>query len=129
MLVARLGERWEESMTIVAILCAIGAYVELYVALGERNPWVSLFVGLALAFLSNVAARMAVSEAAAVSMMARHSAMRAISQRITRLLPMFTPAPRRGSSVWPRSRSGVLWVLWRRRVPAALAHALFRAGR
>jgi len=26
-------------MTIVAILIAVGAYGELYVALGERSPW------------------------------------------------------------------------------------------
>jgi hypothetical protein len=74
-------------MTIVAILIAVGAYGELYVALGERSPWGTLFVALVLAFLSNVAARMAVQKAAAVSTTAggsQHSTMRAISQQIAR---------------------------------------------
>ena len=95
MLVAQLGERWEKSMIIVAILCAIGAYVELYVALGERSPWGALFIGLVLAFLSNVAARMAVSEAAAASAKvsgSKHNTMRAIGQRIVRSLSGFTLA-------------------------------------
>ena len=82
-------------MTIVAILFAVGAYGELYVALGERSPWVTLFVGLVLAFLSNVAARMAVAEAATASAIAsgsQHSTMRAIGQRIARSLSVFAPA-------------------------------------
>ena len=82
-------------MTIVAILFAVGAYLELYVALGERSPWVTLFVGLVLAFLSNVAARMAVADAAAVSAIAsgsQHSTMRPIGPRIARSLSVFAPA-------------------------------------
>jgi len=82
-------------MTVVAILCAVGAYLELYVALGERSPWGALFIGLVLAFLSNVAARMAVSEAAAASAKAsgsKHNTMRAIGQRIVRSLSGFTLA-------------------------------------
>jgi hypothetical protein len=82
-------------MTIVAILFAVGAYLELYVALGERSPWSALFIGLVLAFLSNVAARTAVAEAAAVSAMpsgSQHRTMRALGQRIARSLSVFTPA-------------------------------------
>jgi len=78
-------------MTIVAILFAVGAYLELYVALGERSPWVTLFVGLVLAFLSNVAARMAVTEAAIASG-SQHSTMRPIGPRIARSLSVFAPA-------------------------------------
>ena len=81
-------------MTIVAILFAVGAYLELYVALGERSPWGTLFVGLVLAFLSNVAARMAIGEAAAVNAMAsgsQHSTMRAISHRMARSPSVFAP--------------------------------------
>jgi hypothetical protein len=81
-------------MTIVAILFAVGAYLELYVALGEHSPWGSLFVALVLAFLSNVAARMSVAEAAAVNAMAsgsQHSTMRTISHRIARLLSVLAP--------------------------------------
>jgi hypothetical protein len=94
-LVARLREHWEESMTIVAILFAVGAYLELYVALGERNPWGALCVGLVLAFLSNVAARRAVAKAAAVSAIAngtQHSTGRAIGPWIARSLSVFAPA-------------------------------------
>jgi hypothetical protein len=79
-------------MMIVAILFAVGAYGELYVALGERSPWGKLFVALVLAFLSYGAARMV--EAAAFNSMAsgsQHSAMRAISHRIARSLSL--PAP------------------------------------
>jgi hypothetical protein len=36
--VARLVEREEESMTIIAILFAVGTYGGLYDALGERSP-------------------------------------------------------------------------------------------
>ena len=82
-------------MRIVAILFAVGAYLELYVALGERSPWGTLFVGLVLAFLSNVAARMAVANAAAVSAIAggsQHSTMRAIGPRIARSLSVLAPA-------------------------------------
>jgi hypothetical protein len=82
-------------MTIVAILFAVGAYLELYVALGERSPWGTLFVGLVLAFLSNVAARMAVAKAAAVRAIAngsKHSTRRAIGLRIARSLSVFAPA-------------------------------------
>jgi hypothetical protein len=78
-------------MSIVAILFAAGAYGELYVALGERSPWGTLFVALVLAFLSNAAARMAAPEAAAVSPTAsgsEHITMRAISQRIERSVRM-----------------------------------------
>ena len=81
-------------MTIVAILFAAGAYGELYVALGERSPWVTLFVALVLAFLSNAAARMAVAEGAAVNAMAsgsHHRTMRAISHRIARSLTVSAP--------------------------------------
>jgi hypothetical protein len=84
-------------MRIVAILFAVGAYLELYVALGERSPWGTLFVGLVLAFLSNVAARMAVANAAAVSAIAsgsQHSTMRPIGQRITRSRPALGVRPR-----------------------------------
>jgi hypothetical protein len=42
-------------MTIVAILFAVGAYGELYVALGERSTWGTLFVALVLACLSYAA--------------------------------------------------------------------------
>jgi hypothetical protein len=82
-------------MTIVAILFAVGAYGELYVALGERSPWVTLFLALVLAFLSNVAARMAVAEAEAVSTMTsrlQHSGMAMISKRIARSLSALAPA-------------------------------------
>jgi hypothetical protein len=80
-------------MKIVAILFAVGAFLELYVALGERSPWSTLFVGLVLAFLSNVAARMAVADAAAVSVSgSQHSTMRAIGPRIARSLSVFAPA-------------------------------------
>ena len=72
-------------MTIVAILFAAGAYLDLYVALGERSPWGSLFVALVLAFLSNVAARMVVTEAT------QHGTMRAIGQRFARSLLVFAP--------------------------------------
>lgn len=71
------------------------AFLELYVALGDRSPWGTLFVGLVLAFLSNVAARMAVADAAAVSATAggsQHSTMRAIGPRIARSLSVFAPA-------------------------------------
>jgi hypothetical protein len=81
-------------MAIVAILFAVGAYLELYVAFGERGPWGSLFVTLVLAFLSNVVARQAVPEAAAVRALAsgsQHSTMRAISQRIARALSLSSP--------------------------------------
>ena len=74
-------------MTIIAILSAVGAYGEIYVALGERSPWGTLFVALVLAFLAYAAARMV--EAAAVNAMAGgspHSTMRAISHRIARSL-------------------------------------------
>jgi hypothetical protein len=78
-------------MRIVAILFAVGAYLELYVALGERSPWGTLFDGLVLALLSNVGARMAVTEAATVSE-SQHSTLRAIGPRIARSLPVFAPA-------------------------------------
>jgi hypothetical protein len=39
-------------MRIVAILFAVGAYLELYIALGERSPWGTLFVGLVLEHFS-----------------------------------------------------------------------------
>jgi hypothetical protein len=78
-------------MRIVAVLFAVGAYLELYIALGERSPWGALFVGLVLAFLCNVAARMAVTEAATVSE-SRHSTMRAIGPGIARWLPVFAAA-------------------------------------
>jgi hypothetical protein len=39
-------------MRIVAILFAVGAFLELYVALGERSPWSTLFVGLVLEHLT-----------------------------------------------------------------------------
>jgi hypothetical protein len=55
-------------MTIIAILFAAGAYGEIYVALGERTPWGTLFVAVVLAYLSYAAARMV--EAAAVNAMA-----------------------------------------------------------
>jgi hypothetical protein len=82
-------------MTIVAILFAVGAYLELYVALGERSPWSTLFVGLVLAFMSKAAARMAVAKAAAVSAIAngsQRSARGAIGRRIARSLSVFAPA-------------------------------------
>jgi hypothetical protein len=82
-------------MTIVAILFAVGAYLELYVALGERSPWSALFVGLVLAFLSNIAARMAVAKAAAGSAItngSQHSTRRAIGPRIARSLSVFALA-------------------------------------
>jgi hypothetical protein len=78
-------------MRIVAVLFAIGAFLELYVALGERSPWATLFVGLVLAFLSNVAARVAVTQAATVNEL-QHRAIRAIKLRIARSLPTFAPA-------------------------------------
>jgi hypothetical protein len=79
-------------MSIIAILFAVGTFGELYVALGERSPWVPLFAALVLAFLSYGAARMA--DAAAVSGMAsgsQHRTMRAISQRIARSLSVSVP--------------------------------------
>jgi hypothetical protein len=82
-------------MAIVAILFAVGAYLELYVALGERSPWGALLVGLVLAFLSNVAARMAAAQAAAVSTTAsgsQRSTLRAIGPQIARSLSVFAPA-------------------------------------
>jgi ABC-type uncharacterized transport system permease subunit len=78
-------------MTIVAILFAVGAYGELYVALGERSPWGTLFVALVLAFLSSAAARMAVSGS-------QHSTIKAISHRIACSLSV--------SSAPTRPRSG-----------------------
>ena len=80
-------------MRIVAILFAAGACGELYVALGERSPWVTLFVGAVLARLSYTTARM-VADAPAVSATAsgsRHSTMRVISQRIGRSLSVLAP--------------------------------------
>ena len=79
-------------MSIIAILFAAGAYGELYVALGERSPWGTLFGALVLAFLSSAAARMA--EAAALRVMAsgsQHNTMRAISHRIARWLSLSAP--------------------------------------
>jgi hypothetical protein len=74
-------------MTIVAILFAVGAFGELYVALDEPSPWGTLLITFVLVFLSHAAARMAVAEAAAVNAgRSQHSAMRAISQRIARSL-------------------------------------------
>jgi hypothetical protein len=84
----------EENMTIIAVLFAAGAYVELYVALGERSPWVPLFSALALTVLSYAAARVVVAEAAAVNAMAsgsQLSTMRAISHRIARSLSVSAP--------------------------------------
>jgi hypothetical protein len=78
-------------MRIVAILFAVGAYLEFYIALGERSPWGTLFVGLVLAFLSNVAARMVVTDAAIASG-SQHSTMRAIGPRIARSLSVLAPA-------------------------------------
>ena len=80
-------------MTIIAILCAVGAYGELYVALDERSPWVTLSIALVLAFLSNAAARTAVTEAAVGKKTSRlqHITMRAISHRITRSLSVLAP--------------------------------------
>jgi hypothetical protein len=81
-------------MTIIAVLFAAGAYGELYVALGERSPWVPLFAALVLTFLSYAAARMVVAEAAAVNAMAsgsQHSTMRAMSHRIARSLSVLAP--------------------------------------
>ena len=72
-------------MMIIAILFAAGAYGELYVALGERSPWGTLFVALVLAFLSYAMARTV--QAAAVNAMAgglQPSTTRAISHRIAR---------------------------------------------
>jgi hypothetical protein len=88
-------------MTIVAILFAVGAYGELYVALGERSPWGTLFVAVVLACLSYAAGRMVVAEAAVINVMAsgsQGSTMRAIGHRIARSLsvsvidPASTPA-------------------------------------
>jgi hypothetical protein len=82
-------------MMIVAILFAVGSYLELYVALGERSPWGTLCVGLVLAFLSNVAARMAVARAAAIGAVAngsQHGTRWAIGVRIARSLSVFAPA-------------------------------------
>jgi hypothetical protein len=79
---------------IVAILFAVGAYGELYVALGERSPWGTLFAVLVLAFLSYLAARMAVAEVATVNAIAResqHITVRAMSQRIARSLSVSAP--------------------------------------
>jgi hypothetical protein len=76
-------------MTLVAILFAVGAYGELYVALGEDRPWGTLFVALALAFLSYAAGRMVVAEATAINARAsgsRHSTIKAINHRIARSL-------------------------------------------
>ena len=78
-------------MRIVAILFAVGAYLELYVALGERSPWGTLFVGLVLGFLSNVAARIAVAPSATASG-SQHSTIRTIGPRIARSLSVFAPA-------------------------------------
>jgi hypothetical protein len=81
-------------MTIVAILFAVGAYGELYVALGERNPWGTLFVALVLVYLSNAAARLAVPEAEDVSTMAsrsQRSGMGTVSKRIARSLSVLAP--------------------------------------
>jgi hypothetical protein len=79
-------------MTIIAILFAVGAYGEFYVALNERSPWGTLFVALVLACLSYAAGRMAVPDAAAVSAMAsRSQLMRAISHRIARSLSLSAP--------------------------------------
>jgi hypothetical protein len=81
-------------MTIVAILFAVGAFGELYLALGERSPWSTLFAGLILAYLSHAAARMVVAQATAVKAMAggsQHSKMMAISQRIARSLSVLAP--------------------------------------
>jgi hypothetical protein len=80
-------------MTIIAILFAAGAYGELYVALGERSPWVPLFVALVSTFLSYAAAR-TVAEAAAVNAMAsgsQHRTIRAISHRMARSLLVSAP--------------------------------------
>jgi hypothetical protein len=80
-------------MTIIAILLAVGAYGELYIALSERSPWGTLLVALVLAVLSYAAARM-VAEAAAVNAMAsgsQHRTMRAISHRIARSLSVSAP--------------------------------------
>ena len=74
------------------ILFAAGAYGELYVALGARSPWGTLFGALVLAFLSSAAARMA--EAATVSPIAsgsQHSTMMVISHRIARSLSVSVP--------------------------------------
>jgi hypothetical protein len=81
-------------MTIVAILFAVGAFGELYVALGERSPWGTLFVALVLALLSYTAARMVVAQGAAGNAIAggsQHSTMRAMSQRIARSLSVSAP--------------------------------------
>jgi hypothetical protein len=80
-------------MTIVAILFAAGAFGELYVALGERNPWGALFVGLVLAVLAHAAARVAAAQAAAVKVASgsQHSTIGAISQRIARSLSVLVP--------------------------------------
>jgi hypothetical protein len=81
-------------MTIVPILFAVGAFGELYVALGERSPWSTLLVGLILAYLSHAAARMVVAQATANAMASgsKHSTMSAISQRIARSLSVLAPA-------------------------------------
>jgi hypothetical protein len=79
-------------MTIISILFAVGAFGELYVTLGERSPWGTLFVALVLAFLSYAASRMA--EASVVSAMAsglRHRTMSAISHRIAPSLSASAP--------------------------------------
>jgi hypothetical protein len=81
-------------MTIIAILFAVGAFGELYVALGEPRPWGTLSVALVLVFLSRAAARRAVAEVAAVNAIAGappHGAMRAISQRIGHSLSALAP--------------------------------------
>jgi hypothetical protein len=81
-------------MGIVAILFAVGAYGEIYVALGERSPWGTLFVALVLAFLSYAVARTVVAETAAVNAIAsrsQHITMRAIGQRIARSLSVSAP--------------------------------------
>jgi hypothetical protein len=81
-------------MMIVAILFAVGAFGELYVALDEPRPWGTLLVALVLVFLSHAAARMAVAEAAAVNARAsgsQHSAIKAISERIARSLSVLAP--------------------------------------
>ena len=79
-------------MMIIAILFAVGAFGELYIALGERSPWATLFVALVLAFLSYATTRMA--EAAGVSAIAsgsQHKTMRSISHRIARSLSASAP--------------------------------------
>jgi hypothetical protein len=81
-------------MTIVAILFAVGAFGEFYVALGEPSPWGTLSIALVLVFLSHAAARSAVAQAAAgnaIASRSRHSAMRAIGQRIAASLSVLAP--------------------------------------